>query len=84
MNVMERFRSGCSEYTAQVHNPLKRAEKREQIQWLLIKYPNPATPTTGFTKQFKRLVNFLNLRKNTKKALLSLISAGRFEYRALA
>ena len=25
---------------------------------------NPATPTIRFTKQFKRLVNFLNLRKN--------------------
>jgi hypothetical protein len=32
---------------------------------------NPATPTNRFTKQFKRLVNFLNFRKNTKKALLA-------------
>ena len=32
---------------------------------------NPATPTIRFTKPFKRLVNFLNLRKNMKKSLLS-------------
>jgi hypothetical protein len=31
---------------------------------------NPATPTIRFTKQFNRLVNFLNFRKNMKKALL--------------
>ena len=34
---------------------------------------NPATPTTKFTKLFKRLVNFLNLRKNMNKALLAQI-----------
>jgi hypothetical protein len=34
---------------------------------------NPATPTTRFTKQFKRLVNFLNLRKNINKSLLKQI-----------
>jgi hypothetical protein len=34
---------------------------------------NPATPTTKFTKPFKRLVNFLNLRKNMNKALLAQI-----------
>ena len=28
---------------------------------------NPATPTIRFTKPFKRLVNFLNLRKNIKQ-----------------
>jgi hypothetical protein len=32
---------------------------------------NPATPTIRFTKPFKRLVNFLNLRKNIKTVLLS-------------
>ena len=34
---------------------------------------NPATPTTGFTKPFKRLVNFLNVRKNINKSLLAQI-----------
>jgi hypothetical protein len=29
---------------------------------------NPATPTTRFTKRFKRLVNFLKLRKNIKQS----------------
>jgi len=29
---------------------------------------NPATPTNRFTKPFKRLVNFLNLRKNIKQS----------------
>ena len=29
---------------------------------------NPATPTTGFTNRFKRLVNFLKLRKNIKQS----------------
>jgi hypothetical protein len=32
---------------------------------------NPATPTIRFTKPFKRLVNFLNLRKNINKPLLA-------------
>jgi len=31
---------------------------------------NPATPTIRFTNEFKRLVNFPNLRKNTKKSSL--------------
>ena len=44
---------------------------------------NPATPTIRFTKPFKRLVNFLKLRKNMKKGLVALVSAGRFgPYRA--
>jgi len=38
---------------------------------------NPATPTIRFTKPFKRLVNFLNLRKNMKKPLLGTILARR-------
>ena len=33
---------------------------------------NPATPTNRFTKPFKRLVNFLNLRKNTKIPLADI------------
>ena len=32
---------------------------------------NPATPTICFTKPFKRLVNFLNLRKNMKTTPLA-------------
>ena len=42
---------------------------------------NPATPTTKFTKLFKRLVNFLNLRKNMNKALLAQIWHSRFAQR---
>ena len=38
----------------------------------------------GSARSLKGFVKSLKLRKNTKKALLSLISAGRFEYRALA
>jgi hypothetical protein len=41
---------------------------------------NPATPTTCFTKPFKRLVNFLNLRKNLKKALLAQIWHSEVEH----
>ena len=36
------------------------------FQWFEEPIANPATPATGFTRQIKRLVNFLNLRKNMK------------------
>jgi len=49
------------------------ARNRERFQWLKDTNANPATPTTKFTKLFKRLVNFLNLRKNMNKALLAQI-----------
>jgi hypothetical protein len=50
--------------------------KNSNIQWFEGASANPATPTISFTKQFKRLVNFLNFlnfRKNTNKALLAQI-----------
>ena len=50
---------------------------KRQSQILPLRPLGSARPLKGFVKSLK-------LRKNTKKALLSLISAGRFEYRALA
>src|ERR1035437_6610331 len=36
----------CSEYTTQVHKHRIALQKRKQIQWRMIKAPNPATPTS--------------------------------------
>jgi hypothetical protein len=52
-------------------------KKALTIQWFRRANANPATPTTRFTKPFKRLVNFLNFRKNTKKASLPQLATAR-------
>jgi len=38
----------------------------------LAKAQSPVTPTIRFTRQLKRLVSFLNLRKNMNKSLLAV------------
>jgi hypothetical protein len=56
-----------------------RVSKHQKIQWRTKTNANPATPTTRFTKRFKRLVNFLKLRKNMKRPLLSQLCHSEVE-----